>query len=139
MRYLTIALTLAILVPACSRSKQPVQAQTRPMEIRRLPPEEFAKAIKDSNRLLVNVERAPKGEIPGTKLLLREDRALESLEVVQPDMTRPLAIYCGQGKRSDSLATQLARAGYSNICVLSGGYRSWVEKGLPFRVYGPQK
>lgn len=137
MKYLTIALALAIMFPVCSRPKQP--AQSRPQGIRRLAPEEFAKLLQDTTTLIVNAESAPRGEIPGTRFLFSDARALDSLKVVQPDVTRPIAVYCEQGQKSDSLAAQLARAGYSNICVLSGGYRSWVERGLPFRVYGPRK
>ena len=133
MRYLTIALALFALVPACSGPRQPVQARTP--EVRRLEPDAFARLLEDTTTLLVNAESAPAGEIPGTKLLSWGARVLDTMKTVQPDVTRPIAVYCRQGLRSDSLAVQLARAGYSNICVLQGGYRAWVERGLPFRLY----
>jgi rhodanese-related sulfurtransferase len=137
MRYLTFALTLFVALFACSRAKQPVQA--RQPEIRRLPPEEFARLLADTSTVLVSAEPAPKGEIPGTRFTLPADKAVESLKVVQPDMTLPIAVYCELGQKSDSLAVLLGKAGYRNICTLRGGSRAWVEKGLPFRLYDQKK
>jgi rhodanese-related sulfurtransferase len=138
MRYLTLALALIATFVACSKPKPPV-VQAKQPAIRSLPPAEFAKLLADTSTLLVNVQPAPKGEIPGTRLLLSGDRAFDSLKVVRPDMTQPIALYCEQGQQSDTMAAKLARAGYASICVLSGGYRSWMEQGLPFRLYDSQK
>ena len=134
MRYLTFALAFVAAFAACSKPKQPA-VQTKRPDIRWLPPEEFAKIVGDTNALVVNVQSSPTGEIPGTGLLVSGERAFESLKVVQPDMTKPIALYCEQQQLSDTLAAQLARAGYSSVCVLRGGYRSWIEQGLPFRLY----
>jgi len=137
MRYLTIALALLLALPACSGPKQ--SAAARPETIRRLLPEEFAEMTRDTNTLVVNVQPTPAGDIPGTRFNLSGERAFESLRVVQPDMTRPIALYCEQGKLSDTLAAQLARAGYSSVCVLRGGYRAWIDQGLPFRLRDNQE
>ena len=67
------------------------------------------------------------------------EHAFESLEVAQPDVTRPTALYCEKDTPSDSIAAQLARAGYASVCFLSGGYRSGIAEGLPFRLYNSQK
>ena len=138
MRYLTLALTFVTVLVACSKPKAPA-VQSKQPAIRWLLPEEFAKVSGDSGTLVVNVQPAPTGEIPGTRLLVSGERAFESLKVAQPDMTRPIALYCEQEQLSDTLAAQLARAGYSSICVLRGGYRSWLERGLPFRLYDSKK
>ena len=134
MRYVTLALALVATLAACAKPK-PRAGLAKEPAIRWLPPQEFAKIVGDTNALVVNVQPAPSGEIPGTKLLVSGEKALDSLKVVQPDMTRPLALYCENGQLSDTLAAQLARAGYSSVCVLRGGYRSWLEQGLPFRLY----
>jgi rhodanese-related sulfurtransferase len=84
---------------------------------------------------VVNVEPSPKGEIPGTKLLVSGDRAFDSLKVVQPDVTRPIAIYCEADTPSDTVAAQLARAGYASVCFLHDGYRSWIEAGPPSKLH----
>ena len=138
MRYLTLALAFIALLVACSRPTPPAVQAKRPA-VRRLPPEEFAKLVADTNTLVVNVQPSSTGEIPGTRLLVSGDRAFESLKVAQPDVTKPIALYCEKDTPSDSLAAQLARAGYASVCFLRGGYRSWIEAGLPFRLYDSKK
>jgi rhodanese-related sulfurtransferase len=137
MRHLTLALALFASFFACSTPKPPPPFKRS--TIRALLPQEFAKMVNDTHTFVVNVEPAPKGEIPGTKLLVSGAQAFESVKVAQPDVTRPIALYCENGHKSDTLAAQLARAGYSSICVLHGGYRSWLDAGLPFRLYNNQE
>lgn len=134
MRYLMLALAVVATLAACAKPK-PQAVQAKQPAIRWLPPEEFAKIVGDTSTLVVNAQPAPRGEIPGTRLLVSGEKAFDSLRVVQPDMTRPIALYCETEQLSDTLAAQLARAGYSSVCVLRGGYRSWLEQGLPFRLY----
>jgi rhodanese-related sulfurtransferase len=134
MRYLTLALTFITVLPACSKPKSPA-VQAKLPAVRWLLPDEFARIAGDKDALVVNVQSSPSGEIPGTRLLVSGERAFESLKVVQPDRTKPIALYCEQQQLSDTLAEQLVRAGYASVCVLRGGYRSWIERGLPFRIY----
>jgi rhodanese-related sulfurtransferase len=138
MRPLTLAIALVAAFAACSKPKPPA-VQTKLPAIRWLAPEEFAKMVGDTSTLVVNVQSSPTGEIPGTRLLVSGERAFESLKVVQPDATKPIALYCEQQEMSDTLAAQLARAGYTSVCILRGGYRSWIEQGLPFRLYNDKK
>lgn len=138
MKSLTLALALFAAFFACSAPKPPPTPKGLSV-VRRLLPQEFAKIVGDTHTFVVNVEPTPKGEIPGTKLQVSGEHALESLAVVQPDLTRPIAVYCEQDTPSDSIAAQLARAGYASVCMLSGGYRSWLEQGLPFLLYNKQQ
>jgi rhodanese-related sulfurtransferase len=140
MRYLMIATALLTAFGVCSKPKQQLPPiLQKPTALRRLLPQEFAQILRDTHAFVVNVEPSPKGEIPGTRLVLTSERAFDSLRVVQPDMTRPIALYCESGTPSDTIAAQLARAGYSSVCFLSGGYRSWIAAGLPFRLYDSSK
>jgi rhodanese-related sulfurtransferase len=138
MRYVTLALAFAALLVACSKAKTPLPPRQHVM-LRNLLPEEFAKIVNDTHAFVVNVERSPTGVIPGTKLVLSGEHPLESLEVAQPDYTKVVAVYCSNGTRSDTIADQLARAGYANVCFLQGGYSAWVTSGLPFRLYNSNK
>src|SRR5512142_1608421 len=113
MRYPTVVLALIAAFVACSKPKQP--PPLKQSIVRRLLPQEFAEVLRDAHTFVVNVEPSPKGEIPGTKLLVSSESAFDSLRVVQPDVTRPIALYCEQDTPSDSIATQLARAGYSSV------------------------
>jgi rhodanese-related sulfurtransferase len=136
MRYLTLALTLVAAFATCSRPKQQLPPVLRkPTALRRLLPQEFAQLLTDTHAFLVNVEPSPTGEIPGTRLLVSGERAFESLLVVQPDVTRPILLYCEKDTPSDTIAARLARAGYASVCFLSGGYRAWIDAGLPFWLF----
>jgi rhodanese-related sulfurtransferase len=48
-----------------------------------------------------------------------------------PDPTQRLVLYCGGGYRSALAADALQKMGYSNVISLDGGWRAWVEAGLP--------
>ncbi len=139
MRYIGIALAVLTVMVACSRAKPPLPPR-RPVILRSLLPQEFAKIVNDTHAFVVNVEPSPTGEIPGTKLSVSGANAAESVAVAQPDYTRVVAVYCAKESPGDSIANQLARAGYMNVCFLKGGYGAWVAAGLPFRLYNtPEK
>jgi rhodanese-related sulfurtransferase len=134
---LAFALAFTATLLGCGKSK-PLPTSQR-STLRRLDPQEFAAIMRDAHTFVVNVEPSPVGEIPGTKLVLTSERAFDSLRVAQPDVTRPIALYCEKDTPSDTIAAQLARAGYASVCFLSGGYRSWIAAGLPFRLYNAPK
>jgi rhodanese-related sulfurtransferase len=56
-----------------------------------------------------------------------ESRAGELGKFVQ----RPVIAYCMSGNRSRSAGNALARAGFTQIYNLHGGYRAWKDAGLP--------
>ncbi|MCS7022315.1 MAG: rhodanese-like domain-containing protein [Gemmataceae bacterium] len=48
-----------------------------------------------------------------------------------PDPHTPLVLYCGGGYRSALAADNLQKMGYTNVVSLAGGWRAWVQAGLP--------
>jgi rhodanese-related sulfurtransferase len=48
-----------------------------------------------------------------------------------PDANTKLIVYCGGGFRSALVADNLQRMGYTNVESMDGGWKSWVEAGLP--------
>lgn len=44
---------------------------------------------------------------------------------------KPVIAYCGSGNRSRMAAAALAKAGFSEVYHLNGGFRAWKEAGLP--------
>jgi len=48
-----------------------------------------------------------------------------------PDPKTPLVLYCGGGFRSALAADNLQRMGYRNVRSMDGGWRGWLEAGLP--------
>ena len=48
-----------------------------------------------------------------------------------PDKERTLLVFCQMGERSLFAAEALGRLGYEDVRSVAGGYRAWVETGLP--------
>lgn len=48
-----------------------------------------------------------------------------------PDMGAKLILYCGGGFRSALVADNLQKMGYHNVESMDGGWKGWVEAGLP--------
>jgi len=53
------------------------------------------------------------------------------IETAVPDPKSKLILYCGGGFRSALVADNLQKMGYSNVESMDGGWRGWVEAGLP--------
>lgn len=71
-----------------------------------------------------------RGHLPGAVHL---GRGILERDVEQrfPDKDAPLVLQCGGGFRSALAADNLQRMGYTRVRSLAGGYRAWVEEGLP--------
>ena len=48
-----------------------------------------------------------------------------------PENERTLVLYCGGGYRSALAADNLQRMGYRRVWSLAGGWRAWLEAGMP--------
>ena len=48
-----------------------------------------------------------------------------------PDTSAKLILYCGGGFRSALTAENLQKMGYSNVESMDGGWKGWLEAGLP--------
>jgi rhodanese-related sulfurtransferase len=53
------------------------------------------------------------------------------IETEIPDKSATLVLYCGGGYRSALAADALQKMGYTGAISLDGGWRAWVEAGLP--------
>lgn len=53
------------------------------------------------------------------------------IEKLVPDPAAPLVLYCGGGYRSALAAENLQRMGYTNVVSMDGGWRAWLDAGLP--------
>lgn len=53
------------------------------------------------------------------------------IETAVPDPKTKLILYCGGGFRSALVADNLQKMGYTNVESMDGGWRGWVEAGLP--------
>jgi rhodanese-related sulfurtransferase len=48
-----------------------------------------------------------------------------------PDTSAKVILYCGGGFRSALAAENLQKMGYTNVESMDGGWKGWVEAGLP--------
>ncbi len=48
-----------------------------------------------------------------------------------PDTKTKLVLYCGGGFRSALVADNLQKMGYSNVESMDGGWKGWLDAGLP--------
>ena len=71
-----------------------------------------------------------KGHLPGAvhmgKGVIERD-----IEQRVPDVGAKLVLYCGGGFRSALVADNLQEMGYTNVESMDGGWRGWLEAGLP--------
>jgi rhodanese-related sulfurtransferase len=71
-----------------------------------------------------------KGHIPGAvhmgKGVIERD-----IEGAVPDTGAKIILYCGGGFRSALAAENLQKMGYTNVESMDGGWKGWLEAGLP--------
>jgi rhodanese-related sulfurtransferase len=48
-----------------------------------------------------------------------------------PDQNAALVLYCGGGFRSALAADNLQKMGYTNVESMDGGWKGWLDAGLP--------
>ncbi len=70
------------------------------------------------------------GHIPGAVHL---GRGIIERDIEQrvPDTSTKLILYCGGGFRSALVADNLQKMGYHDVESMDGGWRGWLEAGLP--------
>ncbi len=56
------------------------------------------------------------------------------IEVKVPETSTKMILYCGGGFRSAMVADNLQKMGYTNVESMDGGWRGWLEAGLPTRI-----
>ena len=113
----------------------------------------FLKLVQDAKSRVkeTNVAEVKKRMDAGEKILLvdvREDNEWANghipgavhmgrgvierdVETKVPDPSAKLILYCGGGFRSALSADNLQKMGYQNVESMDGGWKGWVEAGLP--------
>lgn len=76
-----------------------------------------------------------KGHLPGARHL-GKGVIERDIEAQFPDTSARLVLYCGGGYRSALAADALQKMGYTNVVSMDGGWRGWIEAGLPIEGAG---
>jgi len=71
-----------------------------------------------------------KGHLPGA-LHLGKGIIERDIEQRVPDPNTKLILYCGGGFRSALAADNLQKMGYTNVESMDGGWKGWLDAGLP--------
>jgi rhodanese-related sulfurtransferase len=71
-----------------------------------------------------------KGHLPGA-VHLGKGIIERDIEQRVPDTGTKLILYCGGGFRSAIAGDNLQKMGYTNVESMDGGWKGWLEAGLP--------
>jgi rhodanese-related sulfurtransferase len=71
-----------------------------------------------------------KGHLPGA---VHMGRGIieRDIETRVPDTKAKIILYCGGGFRSALVAENLQKMGYTDVESMDGGWRGWLDAGLP--------
>lgn len=123
--FLTHGETWAELLPSI-RQKFP--------KVHQISTSELSRWLQDTNRpapLLVDA-RAPAEYGVSHLAGARRAESVDQIRALLPaSNTPPIVLYCSVGYRSSALATQLIRAGLTNVHNLEGSIFAWANEGRP--------
>lgn len=72
-----------------------------------------------------------KGHILGAKQLSQEQVNKSEFKSLEKHKNTPIIIVCAMGMSARKAATQLLKAGFTQVSVLKGGMSAWTSAGLP--------
>ena len=104
-------------------------------------PQEVVQMMNNKGAMVIDVrdnEAFKKGHLIGSRNI--------AADVLQVKMTtgnknkeNPIILVCESGKNTAPLATNLKRAGFKNVFLLSGGIEQWKKQELPLVAVGDEK
>jgi rhodanese-related sulfurtransferase len=74
-------------------------------------------------------------EMSGTKLVgaihIPFSQLKDRIGEVKADKSKPLVVYCARGQRALMAGGTLKAAGFTQLYNLNGGFKAWLDAGLP--------
>ncbi len=92
-------------------------------------PAELARMLEAKDFLLINTHVPYEGEIEQTDLFLPFDQAAALVGSLPADKAAKIVVYCRSDRMSRIAAEEWARAGYTNLYNLHGGFVAWEDAG----------
>jgi len=74
-----------------------------------------------------------KGHIMGAKTLTPEQVNKADFKSLEKFKSKPIIVVCAMGMSAKRTASQLLKAGFSEVSVLKGGMNTWSSEGLPVK------
>jgi rhodanese-related sulfurtransferase len=93
---------------------------------------EFQVMLEEKDFLLVNVHIPLEGNLPNTDTSFPFNEIQQNLSLLPEDKDAKILLYCRSDNMSGIAAEELVVLGYTNIWNLDGGYKAWIQAGLPF-------
>ena len=87
--------------------------------------------LEQKDFVLINTHVPYEGEIEQTDLFLPYDRAAELVDQLPGDKAAKIVVYCRSDRMSRIAAEEWARAGYTDLYNLDGGFVAWEAAGYP--------
>jgi rhodanese-related sulfurtransferase len=123
-KFLTLFLLLAnSIIFSCKSQQYP-----------ELGPQEFSKAVADSNAILLDVrtpEEYQTGHLKNARLIdFYEDNFYSQIATL--DKSKTVYLYCRSGSRSGQAQEKMLKElGFKKVINLKGGIQDWKNAGLP--------
>ena len=104
--------------------------------IKELGTHEATMLMNRSDAVMLDI-RAPaefkKGHILGAKTLSQEQVNKADFKSLEKFKSKPIIVVCAMGVSARRTATQMLKAGFSQVSVLKGGMNTWNSEGLPVK------
>jgi rhodanese-related sulfurtransferase len=135
-RYAVTAGLLAaiLLLAACGAARDassPATTRASPAAYTDISPDDLAGMLEQKDFLLVNTHIPYAGEIEQTDLFLPYDQAAELVDQLPADKSAKIVVYCRSDRMSRIAVEEWAKAGYTNLYNLDGGFEAWEAAGYP--------
>ena len=110
--------------------KLAADARTRTWEV---PADEVAVALAQPNAILIDVREEDEWRDGHAKGAVHLSRGTIEFKIQDhaPDLSTPIVLCCGRGRRSALVADNLQKMGYNNVLTVAGGFEAWQNAGLP--------
>ena len=92
-------------------------------------PQELAQMLENKDFVLINTHIPYEGEIAQTDLFLPYDQAAQQLDELPADKDAKIVAYCRTDRMSRISLEEWAKAGYTNLYNLAGGFVAWEAAG----------
>jgi len=99
--------------------------------LQEITPVQLAEMLKHKDFVFINVHIPYEGEIAQTDLFLPYDRAAELVDKLPQDKNAKIVVYCRTGRMSRIAVLEWAKAGYTDLYDLTGGFQAWEAAGYP--------
>jgi thioredoxin 1 len=117
------ATAVTLLAASCSHAQK----------VEEIPPATFAREIKSTNAILVDVRTPEEYKEGHLQNALNIDWLGDGFEqsAAKLDKTKPVYVYCRSGKRSSDAAEKMKELGFEKVYELDGGISAWEDAKLP--------